>query len=382
MLQDLGLFVTAVIFVALNGLTMFAWAARQGYLMKPTAFALVFGGLANLLMGSITPISGQSSILTVSHFMKNVNERAAALLLAVIVMVPLGLFGGVTWISNFAGQAVVLAMMAGVGILILGITADMTKANTRTGLISVIAALVTWWLTMGHQHNLVIIIAVSVTVSTIDFALLQRKRVEISQASKDEGYTGIMEQSDSAKFWTKEFWAEFKMIKPKFNSLTAIKFALAFIALNIGTNIAFGNITANIGGTTQNMDHLTTINALADIPAVLFGGAPVGAIISGTANAPWPVLAGAVMMFLCAAILFTGAFSKAIRFIPVESISGFLLVIGFFSTFRPNMMNALAQGYPSQSLTTFAVTVVTKNPFYGLVAGVIIRYIGHHIGLG
>ena len=381
MFADIGMFITAVIFVALNGMTMFAWAASQGYLMKPTAFALLFGGFANLLAGSITPVSGQSSILTVSHFMKDVNERAAALLLAVAVMIPMGIFGGVTWISNFAGPAVVLGMMSGVGLLVAGISVDMFGQDKRTGFISIAAALLTWWLTMGHAHQLVIVIAVSVSAASIDFCLLQKRRVEVMKASSAEGYRGMMEQSDNHKFWTKEFWQEFKMVQPKFKSLTAVKFALAFIALNIGTNIAFGNVTASIGNTTQNMDHLTTINALADIPSVLFGGAPVGAIISGTANAPWPILAGSVMMFLCAAILLTGMFSKAIRYIPVQSISGFLLIIGFFSTFRPNLLNALNAGYPSQTLTALAITLLSKNPFYGLAAGIAVRYFGASIGL-
>jgi len=140
MFQDVSVFVIAVIFVAINGLTMLAWAAAQGYKMKPTAFAFIVGAIGNLLTGSITPISGQSSILTVSHFMKNVNERIAALLLAVIVMVPLGLTGAVTGIAAFAGNAVVWGMMAGVGLMVSGISIDMFKQAKRTGAIAFISA--------------------------------------------------------------------------------------------------------------------------------------------------------------------------------------------------------------------------------------------------
>ena len=110
-------FIVAVIFVSINGLTMLAWAAAQGYKMKPTAFAFLVGAIGNLITGSVTPISGQSSILTVSHFMKRMNERVAALLIAVVVMVPLGLFGGVTRIAQWAGNPVIWGMMAGVGLM-------------------------------------------------------------------------------------------------------------------------------------------------------------------------------------------------------------------------------------------------------------------------
>ena len=391
MFQDLWVFAVAVVFVAINGLTMLAWAAAQGYKMKPTAFAFLIGAVGNLLMGSITPISGQSSILTVSHFMKNVNERIAALLIAVVVMIPLGLTGSVTWIADFAGTAVVAGMMAGVGLMVAGISFDMFKQARRTTAISFISALATHVIFLyffPSAHRLVYVIGVSVTLATLDYVFLQKdpetgkrgRRVDILKLSKDQGYTGDMAQNDNPKFWTKEYWSDFKLMKPKF-SFYAIYFALAFISLNIGTNIAFGNITAGMGGVAQNMDHLTVINSLADIPSVLFGGAPVGAIISATAAAPWPVMAGVVMMLFCALLLFLGQMTKAVKYIPVHPIAGFLFIIGFFATFVPNLTNAWGTGYTTQAATAVAITALTKNPFLGLVAGVAVRYIGVYFGL-
>jgi AGZA family xanthine/uracil permease-like MFS transporter len=410
MFQDVWVFSVAVVFVAINGLTMLAWAAAQGYKMKPTAFAFLVGAIGNLLTGSITPVSGQSSILTVSHFMKNMNERIAALLLAVVAMVPLGLTGAVTRIANFAGEPVVYGMMAGVGLMICGISFDMIKQAKRTSVIAFIGALGTHVLclqaapgTHFAAHRLVYVIAVSVTLATLDFVFLQKdpvtgkrgRRIDITAMAKADGYTGDMSQNENPKFWTKAYWDDFKIMKPKFN-LYAIYFALAFISLNIGTNIAFGNITAGMGGTTQNMDHLTVINSLADVPSVIFGGAPVGAIISATAAAPWPVMAGVVMMLLCGLLLLLGLMTKAVRFIPVQSIAGFLFIIGFFSTFVPNLGRAIglagpmplravevaeAAGRTPEAFAALAVTALTKNPFLGLVAGVVVRYTAQYIGL-
>lgn len=388
MLQDVGLLAMAVVFVAINGLTMLAWAAAQGYKMKPTAFAFLVGAVGNLLTGSITPISGQSSILTVSHFMKNVNERIAALLLAVVIMIPLGLTGSVTRIADFAGPAVVQGMMAGVGLMVAGITIDMLKQAKRTGIIAFVSALATHVIFLGDTNALVYVIAISVTLATLDFVLLQKdpdtgkrgRRVDLLSMAEKDGYVGDMAQNDNPKFWTKEYWADFKIMKPKFG-FAAFYFALAFISLNIGTNIAFGNITAGLAGATQNMDHLTVINSLADIPSVLFGGAPVGAIISVTASSPWPVMAGVMMMLFCALLLFLGLMTKAVKYIPVQAIAGFLFIIGFFSTFVPNLGRAFATGYTAQASAAMAITALTKNPFLGLVAGVLVRYIGSYFGL-
>ena len=384
---DLGVVLLAVVFVAVNGLTMLAWAAAQGYKMKPTAFAFIIGAVGNLLTGSVTPISGQSSILTVSHFVKNVHERSAALLIAVVVMVPLGLTGSVTRIADFAGHHVVQGMMAGVGIMVAGIAFDMYKQMRRTGIISLVTSLATWAYFLGHPNVLVYVVAISVTIATIDFVFLQKcpetgkrgRRVDLLKVAKADGYTGDMEQNDNHRFWTKEYWADFKILKPKFN-LNAIYFALAFICLNIGTNIAFGNITAGFAGVQQNMDHLTVINAVADIPSVIFGGAPVGAIISATAASPWPVVAGVLMMTLCAVLLLLGLMTKAVKYIPVQAVAGFLFIIGFFSTFLPNLRTShMAQGefgFSAEAATAMILTALTKNPFIGLVGGISIRFIG------
>ena len=388
MFQDLWVFIIAVVFVAVNGLTMLAWAAAQGYKMKPTAFAFLVGAIGNLITGSVTPISGQSSILTVSHFMKNVNERIAALLLAVVAMVPLGLTGTVTRIADYAGPAVVQGMMAGVGLMVAGITLDMYKQARRTGLISFVSALAAHMIFLGNRHALVYVVAVSVTIATLDYVFLQTdpetgkkgRRVDLLKVSQADGYTGDMAQNDNPKFWTKEYWEDFKLMKPKF-SFYAFYFALAFISLNIGTNIAFGNITAGFAGTVQNMDHLTVINSLADIPSVLFGGAPVGAIISATAAAPWPVMAGVAMMLLCALLLLLGLMTKAVKYVPVQAIAGFLFIIGFFSTFIPNLGRAFGTGYTVEASVAMALTALTKNPFVGLVGGILVRYIGSSFGL-
>jgi len=391
MFSDLSVFGMAVVFVALNGLTMLAWAAAQGYKMKPTAFAFLVGAIGNLVSGSVTPVSGQSSILTVSHFMKNVNERVAALLIAVVAMFILGITGSVTTIRNWAGDPVIFGMMAGVGLMVAGISIDMFRQNKRTATISFVSAIAAWVFFLGNPNALVYVIAISVTLSTIDYALIQGKRVDLLQMAKDAGYEGDMEQNENPKFWTKEYWADFKIIKPKF-TFGAIYFSLAFITLTIGTNIAFGSITAGMGPRCeccealmypQDMDHLTVINSLADIPSVIFGGAPVGAIISATTNTAWPVVAGVVMMLLCMVLLMLGLMTKAVKYVPVQAIAGFLFIIGFFSTFVPQLRSVfLINGSdPSnqdivQAAAAMSITALTKNPFLGLAAGIIIRYLG------
>jgi len=401
MFNDLTTLVLAVVFVAINGLTMLAWAAQMGYKMKPTAFAFFVASIGNALSGNVVPFSGQSSILTVSNFVKNTNERVAALLIAVVVMVVAGAAGWVSAIADWAGPPVILGMMAGVGLMVAQISVDMLKQDKRTGIISFTTALLTWWLTVGNPNQLVWVIAVSVTAATVDFLLLQKdkdgkrgRRVDILNLAKQNGFTGDMDEDvQENRPWKKEYWNGFKMSTPKFG-LLAVYYSLAFICINIGTNIAFGNITAGFAGVPAPIDTLTVINSLADIPAILFGGMPIEAIISATAQSPWPVLAGVLMMALLGFLCLFGLINKLVKYVPAQSLAGFLFIIGFFSTFRPNLVNAfntalvseevtatLHASNTSQAVAAVAITAITKNPFLGLAAGVIVRYIGAAIGI-
>lgn len=388
MFADFSTFLMAVVFVAINGITMIAWGAQMGYKLKPTSFAFFLAGLANALTGNVVPLSGQSSILTISNYVKNTNERVAALIIATVVMVPLGIFGVVSAVADYAGQPVILGMMAGVGLMISTISVDLARKDIRTGLISIATALVAWWLFVGNQYQLVYVIAISVTVSTLDFLFLQKnketgrfgRRVNFKNLAKEGGFTGDMDEDEEYRPWKREYWQGFKITRPKFG-FNALYYSLAFICISIGTIIAFGNITAGMAGVENPVDTLTVINGLVDIPTVLFGGMPIEVVISATANAPWPILAGIVMMLLVGVLLLFGIVSRIVKYLPAQSIVGFLLVIGFFSTFRPNLVNAFNTGYTSQASAALLVTAVTKNPFLGIVAGVLVRYIGSYIGL-
>ena len=151
--------------------------------------------------------------------------------------------------------------------------------------------------------------------------------------------------------------------------------------LNVGANISFGGITASIAGTTQNYDHLSIINSLADIPSALFGGPPIEAIISGTAGAPWPVLCGVAFMLVTAILILTGVISRLGKYLPAQSISGFLFVIGLIMTFAPNATTVASSEGSMSGFIAMGVTAWSKNPFLGMVAGIIVKFLGSYIGL-
>lgn len=377
-LANLGPFVLAVIAVIINGVPQLLYAQARGFALKPAGFAYLVGAFGNLLTGSVTPISSQAETITVASVKKDLRNNVSSILLAAVLMVVLGLFGGVTKIADFAGQAVVAGMMSGVGLILAGVSWDMFGQEKRTTLVSIVSAIIAYAIFLNDGNKVVWTIFISVAVSTADFLFLQKRRVDLSTLV-EEG-RDAMEMSAEWRFWKKAYWSDFKLIKPTLN-LSVVLGALSLMMLNIGANISFGGITASIAGTSQNYDHLSIINSLADVPSALFGGPPIEAIISGTAGAPWPVACGIVFMLAMGVLVLLGLIGRLGKYLPAQSISGFLLVIGFALTFAPNLTTVTQSENSMSGYIALGVTAWSKNPFLGMVVGVLVRYLGVYVGL-
>ncbi|NLN46396.1 MAG: xanthine/uracil permease [Clostridiaceae bacterium] len=377
--ESIGPFVLAVIAVIINGVPQLLYAEARGFALKPAGFAYLVGAFGNLFTGSVTPISAQAETITVASIKKSLRNNISSILLAALLMISLGIFGGITWIADFAGATILSGMMAGVGLILAGVSWDMFGQERRTTLISIVSAIAAYAIFLNNPNKVVLTIFISVIVSTADFLFLQKRRVDLSKVMEEEGREP-MKMSSEWRFWKKDYWSDFKVIKPALN-LTVVLGALSLVMLNIGANISFGGITASIAGMEQNFDHLSIINSLADFPSALFGGPPIEAIISGTAGAPWPVLCGIVFMFLTGILILVGLIGRLGKYLPAQSIAGFLLVIGFALTFAPNLSAVSSSDQPMSGYIALGVTAWSKNPFLGMVVGVLVRYFGSYVGL-
>ena len=208
---------------------------------------------------------------------------------------------------------------------------------------------------------------------------MQKRRVDLSTVV-EEGRKPV-EMSGEWRFWKKEYWSDFKFIKPTINA-TVILSALSIMMLNVGANISFGGITASIAGTRQNFDHLSIINSLADVPSAIFGGPPIEAIISGTAGAPWPVACGIVFMIAMAVLILTGLVGAAgplpARAEHIGLPAGDRLCADLRA--QPRHRRRVRQ-FHERLHRAGRYRMVSKNPFLGMVVGVLVRYLGVYVGL-
>ncbi|MGJ0847887.1 hypothetical protein ACR77J_14450 [Tissierella praeacuta] len=96
------------------------------------------------------------------------------------------------------------------------------------------------------------------------------------------------------------------------------------------------------------------------------------------------MMSGVLMMSLMAIILFAGLLPKMGKYIPSESIAGFLFVLGAIVTAPVNATAALtATGIPGGSIVggiTMTVTAIT-DPFLGMLAGIIFKGFASILGI-
>lgn len=346
----------AALGVIINGLPQGLLALTFGFASVPTAAGFIAGAIGCGVLGVVAPISFQAETITLVGTMgRNIQERLSMVFWEGAILLVIGILGVFTKIVDFIGPVITNAMMAGVGIILAKVAVDMTRRNPVIGGISIATALLTYYMTPNPANKLVFTIVVSVLAATAA-CLLMKRQTELSYDESRE---------------------KFIFQKPIIN-VNVIRGTLGIVTLNIGANIAFGNITAQtIAKTDINLDHLTIISSIADMASSLFGGGPVQAIISATGAAPHPKLAAMLMMGIMAVILVSKLLPKIGRYVPSESIAGFLLVLGAIVTVPINAGLALQSGVGTPDAiiggVTMAVTAIT-DPFVGMVAGLVVKF--------
>ena len=352
-LQDL----LAAIGVVINGIPQGILALSLGFAAFPTAIAFGFSAIANAVTGSVAPISFQVESITVAGALGgNKRERISIILWAALIMTVIGLFGWMNHLVAFMGTDITSGMMAGVGFILARTAIRMTQKNVDVGWLSMIVALIVYLFT----KNLVYTILLSVLISTLYSVYYKKAEIELPEGVGTQKLT---------------------LMKPMF-SRKILRGALALACLNIGSNISFGMITGSMTGNDVNpvnIDVLTVVSSLADLFSSAFGGAPLESIISATGSAPHPVFSGVLMMSIMALILATGILPKLGKFVPTESIAGFLFILGAFVTVSGNIQPAVAES-PVVGSVTMVVTALF-DPFFGMLAGIMIKFLLPLIGV-
>lgn len=349
----------AAIGVVLNGIPQGIMAMTLGFAVFPTAFSFGLASLVNGVAGSVAPISFQAESLALTgHLGKNLRERSSIIFFGAAIMLVIGFTGSLTKIVDLLGTQIMAGMMAGVGLMLAKIALKMAKEEKRFGWISIGLAAITYII----SHDLVWTITISVIGTSLYAVFIEHYRVTLPEHVT---------------------MRKFQFVKPQV-SVKVFRGALSLACLNIGANISYGLITGQMTGQKPNpvnLNLLTSTQALADFGTSLLGGAPVETIISATASAPEPVIAGIIMMLIMAVILLLGWLPKIGQYVPSASIAGFLLVLGAVVIFPENATTAMNGSLSTVAAITLVVTALV-DPFIGLLSGAILKFVLPLLGLG
>ena len=342
---------------ALTSINQSVMAMSFGFAMLPSLLAYVVGIIGCLVFHSAVPISFQAETLIMAGTLgRDRRERISIVMFAGIGMTIIGAFGLLSTLTGFAGDNLVSAMMAGVGIVLCKVAFDMTKACPLIGGLSIAVCAVIYLLTQNIGYASLSAIVLSMIVARL-------RKIETSATS--------------------EVADKFELQKPVVNA-KVIRGTLSVMCLTIGGNIATSGITQGMSGIASNPNHVSIYSGVADAVSSLFGGSPISVVISASAAAPHPIVSGVILMAIMAIVLATGVLPKLIKLIPPAAVSGVLFVLGAFLTLPENLGIAFAGGSSAGALASSVTVAVTAifDPFIGLLAGIVMRTAAGLLGMG
>lgn len=338
-------------------------ALTLGFAAQPAGIGFLVGGFLMLGLGSFVPVSFEVESLTVvSRLAKRDWKRMCQIvLLAGVIGFILGLAGVYGNLKDFVEGTVLAGMLTGVGVILSFVAYDLFKQNMIVGGVSVITAVLVYLPLTTNTNGLVYALGASVAAALAAALVMSRfKPFEPLEVDTSKEKIRLI-PLDRFRFLT---------------DVIVIRGALALLALRTGTSIAYSAIDGDIAGSTDwSADHTNITAGLSGAASSLFGGPPLEPIISGTAPAPNPMASGALMMFLMAAILLLGLLPRMAMYVPAAAISGFLFLLGAFAAFSGNVGGVVSDGQPFAGPVTTVVTAATFDPFLGMVAGVIVRFL-------
>lgn len=365
-------------------------AVSLGWAIKPAGIGFIIGMGLLITFRTVAPVSFEVESLTiVSKIAKRKwHVMIYAVILAGIAGVILGSLGLISAIVDFIGPSIQYGMMTGVGIILAIVALDLIKENRIIGIVSSAVAFIVFFATIDDPSSIIYALAASVVVSVVVARFVKFDPILPDQSREKFSLILPLRNLGSLfrKFQTDEdvpvgVGKKAKVIKllTRNDKILLVRAALALIALRLGTGIAYPAINTDIAGidtVTGSGHNIFDVNSIiagiSGASSAFFGGVPLEPIISGTAASPNPVFSAALMMGLAAVILLLGWVGKIAKYIPIQAVTGFLLLLGALIIFPENAPLAMQEN-PLVGGVTAVVTGATMDPFIGMIAGLITK---------
>ena len=353
-LADLLAIVVSLFDAAGQGLA----ALAMGFTSAPTGIGFLVAAVLIFSFGTVGLVGFEAESLTiVSRIAKREWKTMVQIVLtAGIIGAILGFFELFGAIVNFIDGPILAGMMTGVGVILAFVGIDLAKDNKIIGLCSIGAAMITYLLLRHDENGLIYGFAACFLVSII--------------VSRFVPFTPIISEYKKEKIQLIPLEG-FRFLK----NPIVIRGALALLALRTGTSIAYMGINEQISGQAINVDHMNIISGIAGAASGLFGGAPMEPLISLSAASPTPNLTTPIFVAIAGILLIFGVLPRIARHVPLTAIAGILFLLGAGIAIPENISYVISDTDMVSGPVTLVVTAATMDPFMGMVAGVITRFI-------
>lgn len=347
-----------------DGVAEGLYALRHRFNPRAAGIGYAIGAVIAWLYGAVTPITFTVESITVAT--REAKRPPQILYIVALSAVPSIILGATGLYSRFVAlldRSVVAGVIAGVGIILARVGFGYIRERPWLAGLATLAGVAAYALTQDLVYVIVASIAVGTAVEWIGFRWLGKSKEDTEEAEgqEDEGAAGEESEQEPARFGLLPLkWRELL-------SWPVLIGAFSVFALRTGAVVSYATVNAQVaGGQDPKLDGSTLMAGLGTLASGLLGGPPVETTPAPMAAAPMPVFSTALFMALMAAITLLGLVKRIGRFIPLQGIAGFLIVLGV-PVVLPEQMPLAAES-PLAGGTALAVTALS-NPFYGLLAG-------------
>lgn len=335
-------------------------ALTLGFAARPTGIGFLIGAVLLLSLGHVVPMSFEVESLTVVSRMANRNWKTMAYIVVIagVIGLVLGIAGVYGPIVDFIVGPILSGLLVGVGLILSFVAIELFRENKIVGGVAIAGAIISYLLLSAaeEENALVYALGISVLAAVIAARFTTFESIPVDHSRERLGLIPL---------------GRFQFVR----NLTVIRGVLALLALRVGTSIAYTTVNADFAGVEPDVDTTNIIAGASGAASGLFGGAPLEPIISGTAAAPNPARAGALMMAMMGILLIGGLLPRVVKWVPPSAICGFLVLLGTFLVIPDNIGDVITADDPFSGPTTIVVTAATFDPFLGMLAGITVRFL-------
>lgn len=363
--------IIAALGMTADGLAEGLYAIRHRFRARAASVGYAIGAVLGWVYQVVTPVTFTVESITVaSHSVKKPPQIFYVVALSAVPSIVLGLFGWYSTFVEWLDPAVVAGVIAGVGVILTKVGVGYLRERPAVAIPSVAGGLLTYAVT----ENLVLVIVVSVVAGAATRYLLPERfqpgaaehksrdtdADKESRATDDEGEAGG---------WWRRLWRGIRPVSLRWRDMVApavLVGAFSVFALRTGAVVSYDRVNSDLAGQNPELDGMTVIAGTASLVSGLLGGPPIETTPAPMADTQLPVFSTVLFMALMAFLTFFGLVGRLGRYVPLQAIAGFLIVIGIPIIMPENLPTvaeaALAGG-------TALIVTALSNPFYGLLAG-------------